>query len=209
MFPVVLILMWLPILLLLTTGFILIHKFPNTILKIIGWKWDKNINLNKLPQKSIMIMAPHTSCWDAVIGKIGLIASGIQHNILSSSHLFIWPIKPFMIYGLNAIPIGKNPNKNSIIEVAEFLKKHNSHILICPEGRLRATDKWNPGFYYMANKAQAPIIMTSMDYKTKTLKLNENPLDQTQNIKLIYQKIYNYYQNANPKYPNKFKLPKL
>ena len=38
--------------------------------------------------KSIIIVAPHTSYWDAVIGKYFLLKLGIHHKFLSKKQLF-------------------------------------------------------------------------------------------------------------------------
>lgn len=205
-FPICICLFWLPMIVILSLSFGAMFCFPSIIMKCLGWKIT-----NEFPnvEKSIIVVAPHTSSIDALLGKIILLAAKIKHKILSSAHLFKFPLNIFMEKGLQAIPIGGVPGKNAILEVAEYLNKNNTNIIICPEGQLAATDKWNPGFYYMSYKSNTPIVLAKLDYINKTISFSENVIDTTKlNLKETYNIIREYYKDANPKHPEKFMLPR-
>ena len=55
------------------------------LLKILGYKITTNF---PDVQKSIMVFAPHTSYWDAVIGKLVLRVLGVRHRLLGKKELF-------------------------------------------------------------------------------------------------------------------------
>ena len=50
--------------------------------------------------------------------------------------------------------------------------KGSSSILIAPEGTRKRVEKWKTGFYYIALKANLPILMVSFDYIRKEVKIN-------------------------------------
>ena len=43
------------------------------------------------------------------------------------------------------------------------------HLAITPEGTRKANPNWKKGFYYIALKAQVPIVLIGIDYSTKTI----------------------------------------
>ena len=62
-----------------------------------------------------------------------------------------------------------------------FNSKMEFRLGMSPEGTRKKVQKWRTGFYYIALKANVPIIPTSMDYKTKTITIGK-PFDPTGDI---------------------------
>ena len=59
-------------------------------------------------------------------------------------------------------------------EVANFIKEHREHkflIAVTPEGTRSQSNKWKEGFYYIAQKAECPIYMATIDYTNSTLNI--------------------------------------
>lgn len=196
--------LWFPVLLIIGISFIPIVS--RLILKITGWHleiWPEA----RIPQKSITIMAPHTSWMDAYLGKVALKAYGIPHKILSAAHLFRGPLGVFMKYCLQAIPIGGVPGRNAILDVCEYLKDNKTNIVICPEGHLDLQEKWNPGFWLMALKSEVPIVITTVDYEYKALiYLGEiNPKDYTRAE--MWDLLRDFYRDSHPMHPERFSVP--
>ena len=84
----------------------------------------------------------------------------------------------------------------------------NLHIVVCPEGGFAPTRRWNPGFYYMAVKANVPIVVAYIDYKRKEAGIKKI-IYNTDNIKQIYCEIRELYSGVTAKYPEKFELPEI
>ena len=61
--------------------------------------------------------------------------------------------------------------QTSLVEqMAErFAAKRHFHLAITPEGTRKANSDWKRGFYYIALKAQVPIVLFALDYPTKTI----------------------------------------
>lgn len=134
-------------------------------LNIIGWK-----TIGKLPEnekKLIIVVAPHTSNWDFIMGVIIRGAMGFQANFLGKKSLFKKPLG-FIFSGLGGIPVDRSTSQNMVEQVVEIVNKRSSFILaIAPEGTRGKVKKWRTGFYYIALKANIPIIMCQLDYEHK------------------------------------------
>ena len=171
-------------------------------LKILGWKLTGDFpNLNK----SVIIFAPHTSYWDGFYGKLLLMHFNINYKFLSKKEFFKFPLNYlFRFYG--SIPVSRN--KEFIDEVVSLFEKSKSlHIVLSPEGQLAKTDHWKKGFYYMAKKANVPIVIGYIDYKKKEIGIkgvlkNINDMNETIN------EISKMYNDVNAKYPDNFILDK-
>ena len=169
---------------------------------ILGWR----IN-GSFPdiQKSVIIFAPHTSYWDAFYGKLMLMQAGIVYKFLSKKEFFKFPLKYFFrLYG--SIPVTRN--KEYVDEIVSlFNKSGNLHIVLSPEGQLAKTDHWKKGFYYMANRADVPIIVGYIDYKKKEIGV-KGVIQDTTDMKETITEISRMYENVNAKYPENFILDK-
>lgn len=135
---------------------------------ILGWKIKGDFPDLK---KSITIFAPHTAHIDALYGKLGIVQMGVKYLFLSKKELFFFPMNIIMKkFGSMAVRGVKD--KNAIYQVVEILNNTDElHVVISPEGWIRKVTKWNKGFYYMAKKANVPIIVTSLDYQKKEIEI--------------------------------------
>jgi 1-acyl-sn-glycerol-3-phosphate acyltransferase len=172
------------------------------ILKILGWKITDNFpDLNK----SVIIFAPHTSYWDGLYGKLYLMNAGINYKFLSKKEFFKFPIKYFF-KAFGSIPVYKN--KEYINQIAELYNNNKElHIVLSPEGQMAKTTHWKKGFYYMAEKANVPIVVGFIDYKKKELGI-KGVITENNNITTTMTEINKMYMNINAKYPENFATDK-
>ena len=172
------------------------------LLKISGWTFSSNFPDIK---KSIIIFAPHTSYWDGFYGKLFLMQFKIKHKFLSKKEFFKFPLNYFFrLYG--SIPVSlKNEYIDEVVSLLENNKK--LHIVLSPEGKLAKTDHWKKGFYYMATRANVPIVVGYIDYKKKEIGI-KGIIKDTNNIKETMVEISNIYKDVNAKHPENFILDK-
>jgi len=167
--------------------------FWRLILKTIGWR-----TIGSLPQKEkkyIIIVAPHTSNWDFIMGVIIRGSMGFKSNFLGKSSLFK---KPFGIIfkGLGGIPVDRKASQNMVEQVVAEAKKRSSFILaIAPEGTRGTVKKWRTGFYYIALKAKIPIVMCQMDYEHKEARFLD-PFYPTANSERDLEYIRGQFKNV-------------
>jgi len=169
---------------------------------LLGWKIK-----GEFPdvRKSIIIFAPHTSYMDALYGKLFFYEIGIKHTFLSKKDLFFFPMNIGMkLYG--SIPV-RNVNKNNAIYrvVKLFKNSDDLHIILSPEGTRSKVKKWDKGFYYMALKANVPIIVGYLDYQKKEIGI-KGVINNLENIDSVMQQINLMYSDVTAKYPDKFSL---
>lgn len=128
--------------------------------------WEITGKFPDLP-KSIVIFAPHTSYWDGLMGKLYLKELGVNHKFLSKESLFVFPLNILMQW-YGSIPV-KNTNKY-IFQVSDMFDSFNElHIILSPEGTRKKNATWKKGFYYIAKRANVPLVIGYMDYSKKQI----------------------------------------
>lgn len=169
---------------------------------ILHWK-VKNI-LPDVP-KCIIVVAPHTSNWDFVIGKLAYSSIGKTANFLIKKEWFIFPFNLFF-KRIGGIPVERSKN-NSMTEVlaAEFKKHNKLQLAITPEGTRKPVKKWKKGFYFIAVKANVPILLIGLDYSKKEV-LFLDLFDPSGDYKTDIVKIKSYYTHIKGKHPKNFIL---
>ena len=156
---------------------------------LFGWLRFTETVTEPLPDKCIIALAPHTSNWDFIIGNLYSHAKGIRSDFLMKKEWFFWPMG-ILMRSLGGIPVYRNKQMHSTDIIAEAAKKADRFCLcITPEGTRKAQSEWKKGFYYIALKAEIPILLYGLDFSerkivcTKTIIPNGEIDSQMQEIK--------------------------
>ena len=137
-------------------------------LSIRGWKLEGERPAEK---KFVLIVAPHTSNWDFPIGMFAARVFGLDVHYLGKHTLFEGPFGWFFRM-LGGIPVRRDRASNLSQQMAEHFENADELILaIAPEGTRSLTEHWKMGFWHIANEAQVPNAMSSLDYSTRTIQL--------------------------------------
>jgi 1-acyl-sn-glycerol-3-phosphate acyltransferase len=170
------------------------------LVNLLGWKIKGEFPDIK---KSIIIFAPHTSYWDGLYGKLYLMHLDIKYKFLSKKEFFKFPLNYFFkIFG--SIPVSKT--KEYIDYVAELINiSQELHIVLSPEGQLAKTIRWKKGYYYMAVRANVPIVVGFIDYKRKEIGI-KGIIDSLSSIEVVRKEVAELYSDVSAKYPEKFSL---
>lgn len=170
--------------------------------KLLGWKAHFD-----LPDgdKYVMCVAPHTSNWDFLLGKLCSRAQGISIHFLMKKEWFTWPLG-YLFKSMGGIPVERSKNHSLVEKLSEQARQSKVfHLAITPEGTRSANANWKMGFYYIARGAGIPIVLISIDYKhkciwaDKTLVPSENAEDDMRTIK-------QYYSQFQGKHPRNFAI---
>jgi 1-acyl-sn-glycerol-3-phosphate acyltransferase len=173
------------------------------ILKIFGWKVI--INLPEDFKKYVVMMAPHTSNWDFLIGWLGYMSIGISSKYLVKKEAFVFPFGR-LLKSVGGIPVDRKASTNIVIQVGDMFKKNDNLIItITPEGTRSLNHNWKRGFYYIAEHAQVPVAFGFLDYKTKTGGIG-GMLLPSGNYEADLKKIEAFYSDKWAKYPEKFSM---
>lgn len=137
------------------------------ILRLLGWKMD-----NQIPpvlKKFIVAVAPHTSWKDFPIGLFIRGALGRHIYYLGKKELFDSPFG-FFFWWTGGRPVDRKQHTGLVDEVARlFAEQEEFAIALAPEGTRKKVSDLRTGFYFMARKAQVPIIPCLLDYAHKTV----------------------------------------
>jgi 1-acyl-sn-glycerol-3-phosphate acyltransferase len=138
------------------------------ILWLARWGFEGEIpNLSK----GVIIVAPHTSNWDFVIGAAGMLALDLELRYLGKHTLFEGPLGP-MFRGLGGIPVDRSKPGSGVVEemAARFEGEDKLLLALAPEGTRGAVDRWKTGFHRIARAAGVPIFAVTLDYGLRRIR---------------------------------------
>ena len=174
------------------------------ILKLLGWKIIGDIPSDK---KYVIILAPHTSNWDFIIGRCFGYILGIEAKFLGKSQLFKFPYG-WIFTKMGGIAVDRSKHNNLVSFAVDLFSTRDELVLgIAPEGSRSKVDSWKLGFYHIAVGANIPIAIAFLDYLTKEagVKMMFKPKGELEND---LSKIEEIYKNVHPKHPEKYN-PKI
>jgi 1-acyl-sn-glycerol-3-phosphate acyltransferase len=178
------------------------QKFAQLLLKLMGWKCEA---FTPDFDKCILVVAPHTSNIDFLMGEIGYTAIGRKANFVIKKEWVDGPFG-FLIKKLGGIGVNRIKVSHFTDQIAEIFRTQDKFCLaITPEGTRKKNPKWRKGFYHIAMKAQVPIVLVKIDYGKKYMSLFEvfTPTgDEHADIKAIQQR----FKDATAKHPDQFSI---
>lgn len=119
-------------------------------------------------KKSVLMMAPHTSIMDLIIGLAAMQYYDLHANTIIKKEFFVFPLKG-ILKKIGGIPVDRKHVRNFVEYAANVIKERERiTLIICPEGTRKRTDKWKRGFYQIAMEAGVPISLGYIDYHTRT-----------------------------------------
>ena len=136
------------------------------MLKALGWRTV----LAPFPgPKGVVVVYPHTSNWDFVLGMLYRLGHGVAVHWLGKDSLFRWPFGG-LLKRLGGIPVDRRAPRGAIRAIAdEFARREFMWLALAPEGTRAHTDHWKSGFYQIALAADVPCALGYIDYPRRTL----------------------------------------
>ncbi|MFN3876411.1 MAG: 1-acyl-sn-glycerol-3-phosphate acyltransferase [Flavobacteriales bacterium] len=135
-------------------------------LRLLGWRIqdDRPEGL----ERYIIVVAPHTSNWDFVVGlAVRSIARLHDVKYLAKASLFK-PLTGWFFRALGGYPVDRSKHNNLVdAVVAMFNRGEIRKIAITPEGTRGYQPNWKTGFHRIATGAGVPIILATFDYPRK------------------------------------------
>jgi 1-acyl-sn-glycerol-3-phosphate acyltransferase len=134
--------------------------------RLLGWSFGGFDQFSSV-KKAVIIAAPHTSWHDFYIGVLLRSIIQMEANFVGKESLFN-PITGWFFKALGGAPIKRNGNENQVDAIARlFNNRLIFRMVLAPEGTRKKVDTWKTGFYYIAKKANVPIVMITFDFKNK------------------------------------------
>ena len=152
------------------------HRLAHAALRLAGWR----VRFNGLPAKQgVIIVYPHTSNWDFIVGIVAKWAVGIRVTFWGKDSLFEVPLFGRWLRWLRwlggvavdrASPTGIVGQMVSEIAAARAQGRF-LWLALSPEGTRGYREVWRSGFYHLALQAQVPVGLASLDYARREVAL--------------------------------------
>lgn len=133
-------------------------------LRLMGWKLVGDFPaLNKF----IVAVVPHTRNFDFIVGVLTRAVLNEEINYVGKKELFN-PFTGWFFTAMGGAPINRGTNENKVNAIADVFNKRNRfRLAIAPEGTRKRVERWRTGFYYIALKANVPILLVNFNYQLK------------------------------------------
>jgi 1-acyl-sn-glycerol-3-phosphate acyltransferase len=166
--------------------------------KLMGWKIVGGIDPNL--KKCVMMVMPHTSAHDFYLGIFTRGITGLEMNWVGKKELFRFPLGIYFRY-MGGEPLDRSGGLNKVDSIAAiFDKKDTFRLAVAPEGTRKKVSELKTGFYYIALKANVPIVPVSFDFGRKQVHLGQ-PLNPSGNIEQDLTILKEHYKGVLGKIP--------
>ncbi|GAB2500425.1 lysophospholipid acyltransferase family protein [Arenimonas alkanexedens] len=144
--------------------------FGRSLLRLGGWRIDGD--WPDLP-RLVVIVAPHSSGWDAYWGLAAKLAMGVDITFIAKAELFRGPLG-WLLRKLGGHPVDRSA-PGGIVEqtAAEIQSAERMWFVLAPEGTRRRVERWKPGFWRIARTAGVPVFCAAFDYPGRRIVLDQ------------------------------------
>jgi len=148
-------------------------RIADALLHLRGWR----VHFDGLPSmQGVLIVYPHTSNWDFVLGLLAKWSIGIDVTFWAKDSLFRVPGFAAWMRWLGGIPIDRKSSKGIVGQMVNGLSlardaRRFSWLALAPEGTRGRANGFRSGFYHVATQADVPLGLVSFDYGSKQVRV--------------------------------------
>lgn len=138
-----------------------LQRFGRLGLRLMRWRIE-----GEFPdlRQFVIIVAPHTSNWDFVVGLFCDLALDLDAAWLGKHSIFVGPFGRWL-KSLGGIPVERHASHNVVSQVsAEFARRDQMILALAPEGTRRKVAEWKSGYWHIARAAGVPILPVGFDF---------------------------------------------
>jgi len=169
-------------------------------LTLLGWRVEGNLpNLRKF----VVVVAPHTSNWDFIVGILVYFALRVDAAWLAKHTALAGPWGRLGRY-LGAIAVDRS-RAGDVVEICveEFRRRERMMLAIAPEGTRRRVNEWKRGYHRIAVAAKVPIVPAALDFSRKVVRFGE-PLTPSGDYDVDYAELRAFFSAKMARYPDQF-----
>lgn len=130
-------------------------------LYLVGWRLAEP----PVPvAKAVIMVYPHTSNWDFIIGILYRFASRLPIHWAAKDSLFAG-LSGHFFKALGGVPVNRRERTGFVDQMAQACAEHERfYLAITPEGTRSTVNHLKSGFYRLALQAEVPIALGCIDY---------------------------------------------
>lgn len=174
-------------------------RFAALLFRLAGWRTE-----GAMPPEPrfVLIAAPHTSNWDAVILLVAARIFGLKLAWFVKASWFAFPMGFFM-RRLGGVPIDRSARHGVVEQAIERFKASDRLALaVPPEGTRGRAPYWKTGFYHIARGAEVPIVLGFIDYGRKVAGLGP-AFKPTGDLDADFKVFREFYEKVQARFPEK------
>lgn len=172
--------------------------------KLLGWRFDLQVPVKDIP-KCVLVAAPHTSNWDFVYAILAFWYLKIPMKFFIKDS-WTRPWYGYFIKKMGGIGINRSQRSNNVEYAVSLLKESQQqlYILNTPEGSRSWVERWKTGFFYIAQKANVPLVLAYCDYEKKIAGIGKVISIEGKSKEKVLLEIQDFYKDKKGKYPEKY-----
>lgn len=144
----------------------LLRRAALGLLRLVGWR---SVMVWPPEPRGVIIVYPHTSNWDFILGMLFKIGYGLPANWIGKTEMFPWPFTGLLKW-LGGIPVDRKRVTGFLDALLEeFRRRDWIWVAIAPEGTRSHADHIKSGFYQLAVAADVPVALGYIDYGSRTV----------------------------------------
>lgn len=161
-----------------------------------------------IPDRCVVIAAPHTSNWDFPVTMAMAEVAGVRIRWLGKAQMFNKVLGPFF-RAMGGISVQRSSPQGLVGDLAEEFSRHDRLALVVPaEGTRDAVDYWKSGFYRIAQQAGVPIVCAYVDRATRTGGFGP-VITPSGDVVADMDRIRAFYADKTGLRPGRFAVPRL
>jgi 1-acyl-sn-glycerol-3-phosphate acyltransferase len=143
-------------------------RVARALLRAAGWHVEFAARELPAPQ-GVLIVYPHTSNWDFVVGLLAKWSLGLQLAFWGKASLFRLPLFGRWLRHLGGLPVERDNPQGAVVAMVDRLvaaRRDGSYLwlALAPEGTRARREHWRSGFYRVALQAGVPLALAYFDY---------------------------------------------
>ncbi len=131
------------------------------------FRW-KTVVQEPIPDRCVVIAAPHTSNWDFPVTMAMAEVMGVHMRWLGKAQMFNKVLGPFF-RAMGGISVQHSSPQGLVGDLADEFGRHDRLALVVPaEGTRSPVEYWKSGFYRIAELADVPIVCAYVDKASRS-----------------------------------------
>lgn len=168
---------------------------------LAGWRIESPLPTET---KCVLIVAPHTSNWDFVMGFLAYLAMGMDANWLAK-HTALAGFWGRLGRHFGGIPVDRSrPGKMVETCIEAFAAPRGRILVITPEGTRSRVEEWKRGYHRIALAAGVPIIPAALDFKGRRV-LFGPPVRPTADVDADERQLRAFFRAEMARHPAQYK----
>ena len=145
------------------------------LLRVGGWR----LEFKGLPaQQGVVVVYPHTSNWDFVVGILAKWGLGLPVTFWSKDSLFKLPLFGTWLRWLGGVPIDRRVPHGTVLDMSLRMRAAREQgaflwLALAPEGTRAMSQGWRLGFYRVAVEAGVPLGLATLDYRHRVVRCDD------------------------------------